>query len=414
LNVARQVERLTVRQVQTAKAGYHADGGGLYLQVTATGAKSWIYRYRSPGGQRHELGLGPLRLVGLAEARAKAVEHGRARLAGIDPLTEKRSLRAAQRVSEAKLITFKECAERHLDAHSAGWRGGNQLAQWQQSLTAYVYPVLGALPVASIDVGLVMRVLEPIWQDKTTTASRVRQRVEAILDWATARGYRQGDNPARWRGHLEKLLPMPRKVAPIEHHPALPYAEMAGFMVELRAQTGIAARALEFSILTAARSGEVLGARWDEINLAERVWIVPASRMKAGKEHKVPLSDAALAIVAKMAELRTGEGVFPGRNRSSPLSRTTVFNLLRVMNRGDLTTHGFRSSFRDWAAERTNFPREVAEIALAHAVGSEVERAYQRSDLFAKRRQLMQAWSKFCAAPATASGEKVMHLLREA
>jgi integrase len=278
-------------------------------------------------------------------------------------------------------------------------------------LTAYVYPVLGALPVASIDVGLVMRVLEQLWQDKTTTASRVRQRVEAILDWATARGYRQGDNPARWRGHLEKLLPMPRKVAPIEHHPALPYVEMAGFMVELRAQTGIAARALEFSILTAARSGEVLGARWDEINLAERVWIVPASRMKAGKEHKVPLSDTALAIVAKMAELRTGECVFPGRNRSSPLSRTTVFNLLRAMNRGDLTTHGFRSTFRDWAAERTNFPREVAELALAHSVGSEVERAYQRSDLFAKRRQLMQAWSKFCDSPATA-GEKVIAIRR--
>jgi integrase len=406
-------ERLTARAVQTAGAGYHADGAGLYLQVTASGAKSWLYRYRGTGGKRHEMGLGPLHLVSLAQAREKAREHGRARLTGTDPLAAKRSLQASQRLFEAKLITFKECAERYIDAHSAGWRGGKQLAQWQQSLTAYVYPILGALPVQMVDVGVVMRVLEPIWRDKTETASRVRGRIESVLDWATARGYRQGDNPARWRGHLENLLPKRSKAQKVEHHAALPYAEIAGFMVELRQQENVAARALEFAILVAGRRAEVLNARWSEINLADRLWTIPGERMKAGKEHRVPLSEEAMAVLRQMTQLRTGDFVFPGQNGVKPIGEVATFRLLRRMNRGDLSTHGFRSTFRDWAAERTNFPREVAELALAHAIGDAVERAYQRSDLMQKRASLMQAWAKFCAAPA-AGGGKVVHLLREA
>jgi integrase len=249
----------------------------------------------------------------------------------------------------------------------------------------------------------VMRVVEPLWTTKTTTASRVRQRIEAVLGWATVHGYRSGDNPARWSNHLDKLLPAKGKVAPVEHHSALPYAEITDFMVALRQQRGVAALALQFTILTAARSGEVLGARWSEIDMGERVWVVPPERMKAGREHRVPLSDPAVAIL-HMLRQDSADGasfVFPGRNRSSPLSRTTVFNLLRRMNRGDLTTHGFRSSFRDWCAERTNFPREVAELALAHTVGDATERAYQRSDMVAKRRGLMQSWAEFCSGEAS-------------
>jgi integrase len=395
-------DRLKAVALAKLPVGFHHDGGGLYLDVRA-GSRVWVLRYTRHGRQR-TMGLGPLHLRSLAEARVKATEAKKLLLDGIDPLDQRVAQRTAQQVSAATTITFKDAAEKYIAAQSAGWRGGRSLGQWQHSLGAYAYPVLGGLPVAAIDVGLVMRVVEPLWTSKTTTASRVRQRIEAVLGWATVHGYRSGDNPARWSNHLDKLLPAKGKVAPVEHFGALPYAEITGFMATLREREGVAARCLEFAILTAARRAEVLGARWSEIDIAERVWIIPASRMKAGKEHRVPLSDTALAVLGEPGE--TEAHVFPGR--SGPLGHTTLFALLQRMGRGDLTTHGFRSSFRDWAAERTNFPREVAELALAHTVGDATERAYQRGDLFQKRRGLMDAWAQFCE-PAGAS-EKVVPL----
>jgi integrase len=374
--------------------GDHADGGGLYLQIRPTKAggmsRSWLFRFTRQGRERY-MGLGPLHTIGLADARQKAREARRQLLEGVDPIDAREAERATQRVAKATTMTFKDAAAAYIDAQSAGW-GPKQEEQWRQSLGTYAFPTLGALPVAAIDVGLVMRAIEPLWTTKTTTASRVRQRIEAVLGWATVHGYRQGDNPAKWANHLDKLLPAKGRVAPVEHHAALPYPEIGGFMVELRGREGVAACALQFAILTAARAGEVLGARWGEFNLAERLWTIPANRMKAGKEHRVPLSDAAMAILGEAGEPEAH--VFPGR--SGPLGHTTLFALLQRMGR-DLTTHGFRSTFRSWAAERTNFPREAAELALAHTVGDATERAYQRGDLFQKRRGLMDAWSAFCS-----------------
>ena len=379
---------------------YHGDGGGLWLQVTAGGA-SWVFRYRVDGRLR-EMGLGPLHTVTLAEARNRALECRKARLDGRDPIEERKAARMAARLDAARAMTFKACAEAYIEAHRAGWRNDKHAAQWPATLGTYVYPILGDLPVQAVDTGLVIKAVEPLWTRKTETASRVRGRIESVLDWASARGYRQGDNPARWRGHLENLLPKKSKVAKVEHHAALAYGEMAGFIAELRQHEGVAARALEFAILTAARTGEVIGARCDEFDLAERLWTVPGERMKAGKEHRVPLSDAALAIVETMRQTRQGDFVFPGGKAGRPLSNMALLMLLRRIGRGDLTAHGFRSSFRDWAAERTNFPAEVAEMALAHTVADKVEAAYRRGDLFQKRRQLAEAWAKFCAGPPAA------------
>jgi integrase len=398
--MARVAERLTARAIQAAKArGLYADGKGLYLRVGPTGSKSWIYRYVSAGRQ-HDLGLGPFPEVSLAEARERAMAQRRLRINGNDPLAERRSQRHAETVQRIKAQTFRQSAVAYIEAHSAGWRGGKQAEQWRQSLTAYAYPMLGDLPVQAIDTSAVLAAVEPVWRTKTETATRVRERIEAVLNWATARGYRAGENPARWKGHLANLLPARSKVQRVAHHPALPYAEIADFMAELRARDGVPARALEFLILTAARSGEVLKAGWDEIDLKERIWTVPAERTKTGRQHRVPLSDEAIAALPEC----TGEFIFPGRGGAP--SKTALFDMLRRMGRDDLTTHGFRSTFRDWAGERTAYPREVAEMALAHTVGDAVERAYARGDLFEKRRQLMQAWADYCAQPAT-GGEVV-------
>jgi integrase len=408
--MARSIERLSARAAQTAsRPGLHPDGNGLYLHVGASGSRSWILRYRH-GGRRHDIGLGPYPLISLADARQRANQRRRLLVDGIDPLAERRAQRAAEATERVKAITLRQAAESYIDAHAAGWRGGRQEAQWRQSLATYVFPTIGELPVKAIDTASVLSVLKPIWNAKTETATRVRERIEAVLSSATAAGYRSGDNPAKWRGHLDSLLPKRSKVQPVEHHPAMPFGEVGAFLAELRMDTGIAARALEFLILTAARSGEVLQARWDEIDLASRLWIVPAERAKSGREHRVPLSDAALAIVKSMAEIRLNEYVFPGRRDG--LSRTALFDQLRRMGRDDTTTHGFRSSFRSWAAGSTNFPREVAELALSHTVGDAVERAYQRSDMFAKRRQIMDAWARFVESPATVTGEVVVPLRR--
>ena len=415
-----------------AAPGMYADGGGLYLYVgaptskalqrdpKARGAVSWLFRYmrdRRP----HEMGLGSARDIGLAEARDLATERRRELRDDKDPMElhsrkAKRERRDRERQEEqARAMTFENCAEFYIGANKASWKNPVHAAQWPSTLKTYVYPVIGPLPVQAVDVGLVMQVLTPIWTDKAETASRVRGRIETVLDYAAARGWRQGENPARWRGHLDKLLPKTSKAKRAvrqvsgrqEHHAALPYGEVAAFLAELREQQGTAARALEFAILTAARTGEVIGARWAEFDLAEKLWTIPAGRMKAEKEHRVPLSGAALAIVNELAAHRRGDFVFPGGIAGKPLSNMGMLALLRRMERADVTVHGFRSSFRDWAAERTNFPAEVAEMALAHAVGDKVEAAYRRGDMFQKRRQMMDAWAKFCASPAIVVGDVV-------
>jgi integrase len=397
------IELLSAREVATkTKPGIYGDGGGLYLKVTPTGTKSWVFRYWT-NGRRHALGLGPCHTITLAEAREKAREQRRLRLDGHDPAATKRAKAAERRVETAKAMTFRQCAEAYINTHEAGWRNAKHAAQWTATLTTYAYPMFGSLPVAAVDVGLVMKAIEPIWSTKPETASRVRGRIESILDWATVRGHRQGENPARWRGHLESLLPRKTKVRSVEHHAALPYADIAAFLIELREQEGVAARALEFAILAAARTGEVLGARWDEVDMNNRLWTVPGARMKAGKEHRVPLSDAALAILEKMSEQRTGDYVFPGAAAGRSLSNMALLMTLRRMKRADLTAHGFRSTFSDWCAERTAYPAEVREMALAHAVGDKVEAAYRRGDLFEKRRKVMDDWAQFCAQLAPIS-----------
>jgi len=350
-------------------------------------------------GRAREMGLGSVADVTLAEAREAAREARALVRQGVDPIAKRQAARAALRLDAAKAVTFEECAERYIGSHAAGWRNPKHAAQWPSSLKTYVYPVFGSLPVQAIDTGLVMKAVEPLWVTKTETASRVRGRIESVLDWAAARGYRQGENPARWRGHLENLLPKKSKVSRIEHHAALPYAEIADFMASLRQQEGTAARALEFTILTAARTGEVLGAKWPEIDLEGRLWTIPGERMKAGKEHRVSLSGAAIAVLERMQEVRSGDHVFPGARARRPISNMALLMTLRRMGRRDLTTHGFRSTFSDWCAEQTNTPSEVREMALAHAVSDKVEAAYRRGDLFEKRRQLMAAWARFCAAP---------------
>jgi integrase len=298
-------------------------------------------------------------------------------------------------IAAAKAVTFDECATAYIASHRAGWRNAKHAAQWTSTLETYASPVFGKVPVQAVDVALVMRVLEPLWSVKPETASRVRGRIESILDWAKVRGHRDGENPARWRGHLDHLLPARSKVRKIKHHAALPYGDVPVFMVALRGREAVAARALEFAILTAARTGEVLGTKWSEIDLTAAVWTVPALRMKAGAEHRVPLSAPALAVLRAMEKLRDGDFVFPG-DRHATLSNMSMLMLLRRMGHADLTAHGFRSTFRDWAAECTSFANEVAEMALAHAIDDKTEAAYRRGALFERRRRLMQAWADFC------------------
>jgi integrase len=398
------IGKLTGLQVQREKgpAVLH-DGGGLYLRVTPTGAKSWVFRFQLDG-KRRDMGLGPFPDISLADARGKAAALRQQRHGGTDPLEARRAERAQARLETAKGRTFRQVAEEFIARNESGWRNAKHRDQWRNTLATYVYPTLGEIPVAAIDAGLVLQVLDPIWNTKPETASRVRGRIEAILDAAKVRGFRDGPNPAQWRGNLALLLPARGKVRKVEHHAALPYDRIAEFMAVLRTRQGMAARALEFAILTAARTGEILGARWGEINLGERLWTIPAARMKSGREHRVPLSEAALAVLEAVKPLALATSgkpeltapVFPGPRRALPMSNMVLLMLLRRMGRGDLTAHGFRSTFSDWAAERTAFPREVVEMALAHAVENRVEAAYRRGDLFDKRRQLMETWDRVC------------------
>ncbi len=405
--MAQTIGRLSALKVAKLKEpGYVADGGNLYFRVAPSGARGWIFRF-ALGGRTRDMGLGAYPDISLAAARDLAEKFRVQVKEGIDPIERRRDDLASQRVATAKNLTFDECARAYVEDHEVAWRNAKHRAQWTSTLSRYASPVFGKLPVAAIDTGLVMRALKPIWRKKTETASRLRGRIESVLDWARVHGYRTGENPARWKGNLDHLLPAKAKVRPVQHHPALPYSEIGAFMAELRDCPDSAARALEFTILTAARTNETLGATRGEIDMREKAWNVPAARMKAARDHRVPLSKRALAIVEATSNPSRAKDVFifEGRNPGRPLSNMAMLKLLERMGRSDLTVHGFRSTFRDWAAERTNFQNEVVEMALAHAVEDKTEAAYRRGDLFEKRRRLMDAWAEFCTT--TASGAVV-------
>ena len=384
-----------------SKPGRFGDGGGLWLQVRDAEHKSWIFRFMLDGKAR-EMGLGPVAVLPLKEARERAIAARRLLLDGIDPLDVRHEAKAARKAA-TDALTFRQTAVRYIAAHRAGWKNDKHAAQWAATLETYVHPWFGDRPVAAVDTGDVMKAVEPIWSEKPETASRVRGRIESILDYAKSRGWRAGENPARWKGHVANLLPKKTKVRAVEHHAALPWAEIGQFMAALEAEVGTAALALRFTILTAARTGETIGATWSEIDLAGATWTIPAARMKAAREHRVPLSPAAMALLMALPGsngAEPGAYVFAGGKAGKPLSNMAMLALLRRMNRGDLTAHGFRSTFRDWAAEATSYPGEMAEAALAHAVSSRVEAAYRRGDLFEKRRAMMAEWAKFSVSIA--------------
>ncbi|MER2606593.1 MAG: integrase arm-type DNA-binding domain-containing protein [Siculibacillus sp.] len=405
--MARQLHKLSARTVETlTEPGRYGDGGGLYLVLDPTGRRRWVFRY-ARDGKTTDMGLGASgkHAVSLAEART-AASSARALLdQGKDPRVEREALRAAEKASDAKeIVTFGKFADELVQQIEEGFRNAKHRAQWKSTLKEYGAPIRDKA-IDAISTDDVLEVLKPIWMTKAETASRVRGRIERILDAAKAKGLRSGENPARWRGHLSNLLPKRQKLQR-GHHAALPFERIAGFVAEIRDRDATAARAMEFLILTAARSGEVLGATWGEIDQEAKLWTIPAPRMKAGREHRVPLTSRALEILESMAKLRPkeaspGDYVFPGQKPKRPLSVMTLEMLLRRMKRDDITTHGFRSTFRDWAGEMTPFPREVAEAALAHVVGDATERAYRRGDALEKRRNLMDAWATYCELKAS-------------
>jgi integrase len=391
------------------KKTYHSDGGGLYVQLSPGGGASWVFRYKV-GGRTREMGLGPLYTIGLAKAREKARQCRELRLDGIDPLEQRRAAKIKTKIEAARSRTFRECAESFIDSHTAAWRNPVHAAQWPASLDAYAYPIIGDLPVQVIDTALIMEVLQPIWTEKPETAGRVRSRIEAILSWATVSGYRQGENPARWRNHIDQLLPRKSKIRRVEHYRALPFDDLPELMAKLEQQQGNPARALRYLILTAARTSEVLGATWAEVDVAEKIWIIPGPRTKTGAEYRIPLSAAALAVIGQQRDLRKDEDeqlVFPGMRHGRALSAPSMLVVLRRIGYS-ATTHGMRACFRSWAAERTDTPHEILELALGHTIGDATIRAYARSDLVERRRHLMQRWADFCTEPAPIGGQVVV------
>ena len=404
----REGNKLSAAAVRAAnKPGLYGDGHGLYLQVSAYDTKSWVFRYMIDGRPR-KMGLGALHTVSLAEAREEAEKARKKVRKGIDPIEEEKAARAQRKIEAAKSMTFKQCADAYIKANESTWKNDKHIAQWHATFEETrrgkrVFPaataIINDLPISAIDTGLVRKVLEPIWYETPETASRVRGRIERVLAWATVAGYRTGDNPARWTGHLKELLPAKTKVAAVEHHDAVPYRDLPDFMAKLRGRAGVSPRALEFTILTAARTGEVIGAKWSEFEVDAKLWTIPAERMKAGREHRVPLTDRALAILEGLP--RDGEFVFPGARKGKPLSQQAMLELVRGMRRMGATVHGFRSSFRDWANEQTSYPNELCEVALAHTVNNKTEAAYRRGDMMEKRRRLMADWATYCErAPA--------------
>lgn len=394
---------LTALEIKNAKPGMHADGGGLYLHVGKAGNASWIFRFQL-NKRRREMGLGSLSALSAVEARAKAAELKAMVGRGTDPLELKQTLQeqeaqalASQRQEEAlDVATFQRVTEKHLALKESGWRNAKHRQQWESTLKTYAYPVIGDLPVRDVKIRHVLQVLEPIWSTKPETASRVRMRIEAVLNSARALGWRTGENPALWRGNLDALLPPRSKVRRIKHHPALPWKDVASFMTKLKEREGISARALEFLVLTAARSGEVRMAGWSEIDLDQKLWIVPADRMKAGREHRVPLSAAAIHLLSELPRFEGYDLIFPG-TRMQPLSDMSLSAVLKRMGKKNITVHGFRSTFRDWAAEHTGHGSDIVEMALAHRIANKTEAAYRRGDLIAKRRSLMEDWAGWCA-----------------
>jgi len=385
-----KLNKLSARFVATAEPGRYNDGGKLYLYVKPSGGRYWVFRYKH-GDRRRDMGLGVWPDVSLKEAREKALHARRLLLQGIDPIQERKT-------RERSVPTFQEAVEDYVKAHAPGWKSTKHRKQWKAALDRHAGPVLGDLRVDEIRVADVLRVLRPIWDTKTETASRVRQRIEKVLDWCAVLGLRSLENPARWKGTLEALLPAKGAVHRVKHFRALPWAEVPGFLVKLKEKPGMAARALEFAILTAARSGEVRGATWEEVDLEARVWTIPAERMKTGRAHRVPLSGPALDLLRALPRIEGSPLIFPSPVKGGPLSDMALTKVLRDMGAG-VTVHGFRSSFRDWCAETTAFPSEVAEAALAHVVRNQVEAAYRRGDLFEKRRRLMEEWGRFCTTP---------------
>lgn len=401
--MARAVKKLSARTVTTlTKPGRHGDGDGLYLVVDPSGARRWLFMFRWQGKLK-EMGLGGVSAVSLAEARDKAADARRQLQASINPIAARRDAETAARAAELAGQTFGKFADELVEDIKAGFRNDKHRWQWSHTLKTYAAP-LRPLPINAVSTEDVLDVLKPLWSTKQETASRLRGRIERVLDAAKAKGLRTGENPARWRGHLDHLLPRRQKLQR-GHHPALPYPQMPDFIVELRKREAVAALALEFTILCASRSGEVIGAKWIELDRKAKIWTIPPERMKAGKEHRVPLTERALAILDEVEKVKIGEHVFPGQRKGKPLSNMAMAMLLRDrMKRTDITVHGFRSSFRDWAGEQTAFPREIAEAALAHVVGDETERAYRRGDALEKRRKLMDAWSRFIGTPKAKSG----------
>lgn len=399
----RKAKELSALEVNRLTApGLHFVGGvaGLAMQINDSGARSWILR-ATVGARRRDIGLGGFPDVTLAGAR-EAARTARAKIKeGIDPVEESKAKRSALVAAQAAAITFGEAAAKFIEAHESGWKNAKHAAQWSSTLETYAFPTIGKIRVSDIETAHVITILEKIWTTKTETASRLRGRIESVLDWATVRGYRKGENPARWKGHLDMLLPARAKVQKVEHHAALDYREVGAFMAELAKIEGMGARALEFAILTVARSGEVRGATWAEIDEKAGIWTIPAGRMKAEKEHRIPLTSTALALLAKLPRIAGTDLIFPNSNETpSALSDMTLTAVLRRMGVA-VTAHGFRSTFRDWAGETTAYPREVIEHALAHQLKDKAEAAYARGTLFDKRRRLMADWAKHCATVAS-------------
>jgi integrase len=407
-----QINRLSTAAVNAkTKPGLYADGGGLYLQIAKGGSKSWIFRYMLAGRPR-KMGMGSVNTLPLKLARERAAEQRLKLLDADDPIELRKAERMAKLAASTTVMSFKEAADQYIKAHRASWKNVKHAGQWEATLKTYVYPVFGDLAVSRVDIALVMKVLEPIWSAKPETASRVRGRIESVLDWAKARHLRDGENPARWKGYLDKLLPARNKVAKVKHHAALPYPETGAFIRDVRELDGNGVRALEFAILTATRTGEVVGALWQEIDLDGAMWVIPEARMKAGKEHRVPLSGCAIEILQALPREDGNPYVFIGDRKGKPLSNMALLMTLRRMGRTDLTTHGFRSTFRDWAAEQTAYPNEMLEMALAHTVSDKTEAAYRRGDMVEKRRRLMADWAKYCGTVKSTAGENVTSIRR--
>lgn len=414
--MARPKHKLSVKFTEkpTLKPGLYGDGGGLYLQVSNRKTKSWVFRFMISGTAR-KMGLGDFDRVTLAQARQKATEAHLLALDGIDPIAERNARKAALAVEKAKALTFKECAEEYITMRQPGWKdGGKSSKQWRASFKTYVYPSIGTLPVAQVDKAMVLKVLKPIWTTKTETASRIRGRIENVLDWAKAFDMRQGDNPAAWEGHLEHLLPKKSQVAPPKNFAALPYAELPAFMARLRAKEGISARALEFTILTVARTANTIGATWDQIDKKDKLWKVPGPLLKGEKgaqrrDHVVPLAGRSFALLKELPS--DGDFIFPGGKAGHGLSNAAMSEMLKGMGfPGKIATvHGFRSAFKDWASDQTAYPGELTEMAMAHTINDKVEAAYRRSDMREKRRRLMEDWATYCEGKAV-GGDNVVKI----